>query len=351
VSAAGILTHFREQAAFCDLFGSPFTARLLEQMAADLEAGGPVQALVGAWPTPPRPDALSLRLAGALHFAVLSGKDAALAAHYPAAAPNWRMDAVWPLAREFLAREIEWAAQFIQSPPQTNETRRSIGLFVGFAALAQRFGLPLDTYEIGASAGLNLNWDHFAFRTDSWAWGDGDVVIDTAYSGAAPAVDAPIRVVRRAACDINPLDIRDPLKRLQLRAYIWPDQADRLARFDGAVALALARDVRVDAASADVWLAEKLQARAPDACAVIYHSVFYQYPPPAVRDAIKDAIYAAGAQATPQAPLAWLRFEPEALWDRTDIPTRFMIDMITWPGETRTILAAADPHGRMVERL
>ncbi len=346
-----ILTHFREQAAFCDLFGSPFTARLLEAMARDYEAQGPVHALVGGWPSPPRADALSLRLAGALHFAALSGKDEPLAAQYPAAEPNWRMETVWPIACDFLARENAWVAQFIQSPPQTNETRRSIGLFVGFADLAQRFGLPLDTYEIGASAGLNLNWDSFAFRTDSWAWGAGDVVIDTAFSGAAPPVDAPIRVARRAACDIHPLDIRDPLKRLQLRSYIWPDQADRLARFDGAVALALAHDVRVDAASADVWLAEKLNAREASACAVIYHSVFYQYPPPAVREAIKDAIYAAGARATPDTPLAWLRFEPEALWQSTDIPTRFVIDMITWPGETREILAAADPHGRMVERL
>lgn len=351
MSLAAIITHFREQAAFCDLFDSPFTARLLEQMAADLEAGGPVHALVGAWPTPPRPDALSLRLAGALHFAALSGKDPALAAAYPPNQPAWNMATIWPIAQAFLAREHAWVAQFIQSPPQTNETRRSIGLFLGFAELAQRFGLPLDTYEIGASAGLNLNWDRFAFRTDTWAWGAGDVVIDTAYHGPPPPLAAPITVARRAACDIQPLDIRDPIKRLQLRSYIWPDQADRLARFDGAVALALAQDVRVDTASADVWLADKLTQRLPGACAVVYHSVFYQYPPPAVREAIKDAIHAAGACATPEAPLAWLRFEPEALWQSTDMPTRFVVDMITWPGEARTILASADPHGRMVEKL
>ena len=60
-----VQAHFREQAMFCDEYGSPFTARLIERMAADLAAGGPAAELVGDWPTNPRADALSLRLA---HF-------------------------------------------------------------------------------------------------------------------------------------------------------------------------------------------------------------------------------------------------------------------------------------------
>jgi hypothetical protein len=64
------------------------------------------------------------------------------------------------------------------------------------------------------------------------------VLIDTEWQGAPPPL-AEINVRRRAGCDLNPLDIRDAAARLQLRSYIWPDQPDRLARFDGAVALAL----------------------------------------------------------------------------------------------------------------
>jgi hypothetical protein len=117
------LDHFREQAGFCFAFGSPFTARLIEAMARDLEAGGPTAALVGDWPGPPRADTFSLRLAGALHAAALSGRDAALSAPYPAAQPDGDADAVWAAARAFVTRERAWVEGFLRSPPQTNEPR------------------------------------------------------------------------------------------------------------------------------------------------------------------------------------------------------------------------------------
>lgn len=346
-----IADHFREQAGFCSLFGSPFTAHLLERMEVDLLAGGPVASLVGAWPTSPRADALSLRLAGALHFAALTGRDNDLSANYPAARPDWDMATLWPIARAYLQRELARVRAFIQSPPQTNETRRAIALLPGFLELGARFRLPLDLYEIGASAGLNLNWDRFAYRTQDWTWGNGGVAIETQWSGQAPRLDAPIAVRSRAACDINPLDVRDNEERQQLRSYVWADQQDRLARFDSAVDLAIAQDVRVTRASAEVWLDQQLRQRAPGACAVVYHSVFFQYPPKDVREAIAAAIKAAGARATPESPLAWLRFEPESLWEERDNPTRFLVDMITWPGGQREKIAVGDPHGRFVEKL
>src|SRR5947208_689508 len=85
-----------------------------------------------------------------------------------------------------------------------------------------------------------------------------------ALHAAAPEVQTRIAVRDRAACDLNPLDIRDPNQVLRLRSYIWPDQADRLARFDGAVALALEADTRVERADAAIWIADKLASRAKD---------------------------------------------------------------------------------------
>ena len=68
-----IVAHFREQAVFCGGLGSAFMEHLCEVMADDIEAGGPVAALVAGWPTNPRRDALSLRIAGYLHHSVLTG--------------------------------------------------------------------------------------------------------------------------------------------------------------------------------------------------------------------------------------------------------------------------------------
>ena len=285
-----ILAHFREQARFCAEYGSRFTAQLLERCAADIEAGGPVANLVAGWPRNPRADALSLRLAGALHAAVLTGRDAKLAAAYPADNVNWRMDETWPLARAFLVREHDWVSDFMRSAPQTNETRRAIALLAGFLAFAQNWRGPIDMLELGASAGLNLYWDRFAYRTASWAWGgESAVVIDTDWQAPAPPIEARPNIRHRAACDLNPLDIADQAQRLQLKSYIWPDQPDRLARFDGAVALALRHGVDVERASADEWLARKLAARAGDAATIVYHSVFLQYPPRKARAAIVAA--------------------------------------------------------------
>jgi hypothetical protein len=347
-----VLVHFREQSAFCAAYGSPFTAQLIARMADDLAAGGPVADLVAGWPTHPRKDALALRLVGALHHATLAGADPALAASYPAARPDWSMDAVWPLARAFLARERAGVARFIESPPQTNETRRSIALLAGFLAFAHAHPGPIDTLEIGASAGLNLNWDRFAYRTASWAWGsDSPVVIDAEWKGPAPPVGARPAVRRRAASDLQPLDVADPAARLRLKSYVWPDQPDRLARFDGAVALALGAGVRVERADAAEWLEARLPRRARDAATVVYHSIFLQYPPRETRAAIEAAIAAEGARATREAPLAWLRVEPEAVLGGPLDSARMLIDLTVWPGGERRVLGVTDGHVRAVEWL
>jgi hypothetical protein len=173
------------------------------------------------------------------------------------------------------------------------------------------------------------------------------VLIDTDWRGAAPPL-GEINVRNRAACDLNPLDIRDEAARLHLKSYIWPDQPDRLARFDGAVALALKHDARVDRADAAEWLAQKLAARAKDAATIVYHSVFLQYPPREAREAIIAAIQSAGAAATAQTPLAWVRLEPEAVTDGVFNGLRFVIDLTTWPGGERRILGYTDGHVRAI---
>lgn len=346
---ADVLAHFNEQATFCEFYGSRFTGQLIRRFAEDLEAGGPVAALVGDWRTNPRADALALRLAGALHAAALEGRDASLAELYPLARAEWSMDDVWPVARAFLKRERDWAADFITSAPQTNEVRRSIALLAGFLTFAKDWRGAIDALEIGASAGLNLHWDRFHYRTEGWTWGgDSPVVIDTNWSGVAPPTEAQPNIRHRAACDLNPLDINDPAQLLRLRSYIWPDQPDRLARFDGAVALAQQAQVKVERADAATWLKQKLNERARDAATIVYHSIFLQYPPREARAAIVGAIQEAGEAATKDAPLAWVRLEPEALTDGVRDSVRMVVDLTTWPGGERRVLAYTDGHVRAV---
>ena len=113
------------------------------------------------------------------------------------------------------------------------------------------------------------------------------------------------------------------------------------------MALALANDVRVERADAAVWIADRLARRARDAATIVYHSIFLQYPPREARAAIVDAIQRAGAEATPDAPLAWVRLEPEGVTDGVDTP-RMVADIHVWPDGGRRILAYTDGHVRAV---
>lgn len=345
-----ITAHFREQAGFCAALGSRFMYELCGAMAADIEAGGPVAALVAGWPTNPRRDALSLRVAGYLHHAVLTGAAPALAASYPAQHVSWSIDDIWPLARDFLARTQDAARGFIQSPPQTNEVRRSIALLPGFLNLAVRFPGPMHLLELGASAGLNLNWDKFTYHTTSWDRpGMSDVRIDTSWVGPPPEhVNAELQIGSRAACDQNPVDVSHAPAALRLKSYVWPDQPERLARLDRAITLAISAGVRVEKADAADWLARKLAARPAQGLTVVYHSVFLQYPPAEVRRALLAMLDAAGAEATPERPLAWLCFEPAAFFQGTPQagvgPNDFITRLKFWPGESERRFLRSDGH-------
>lgn len=350
-----IVGHFREQAGFCRELGSPFMEALCTAMADDIEAGGPVARLVKDWPDNPRRDALSLRIAGYLHYSALGRRAPDLTAVYPAANPDWTMAEVWPVARDWLARHERAARIFMKSPPQTNETRRAIALLPGFLKAAGQFPGPMHLLELGASAGLNQNWDRFNYRTSRWELtGRSDVTIETDWDGPPPDhLDITINVASRAACDQSPIDLSKSSSARRLKSYVWPDQPERLARLDAAVALARRTRARVEQADAAAWLRTKLESRPEQGLSLIYHSVFLQYPPAETRQALREMISEAGAAASWERPLAWVCFEPGAFFQGPDNvgidPNDFITYVKLWPGEEEYRLLRSDGHVQKVE--
>ena len=340
-----VRAHFRRQAESCRRLGSPFTADLLDLAAERLTAATPSVRAVLDWPGDPAADALALRFAGWLHALALSGAAPDLQAVYrdvregpaPDAEPLWRVVAG---AIDSHGDGIE---RFIERPPQTNEVARSAALAPGCLAVAQHFGLPLSLLEIGASAGLNLCWDafHLRFGATGAAWGDpaASVRLHPDWEGPPPPL-VPVHIAGRAGCDRRPIDLDSAEARRTLRAYLWPDQPDRLDRLDAAIAVARRLRPTVAAADAVDWLSARLADRPAGQTAVICHSIVWQYLSASGQRDLSALIEAAGAEATPRAPLAWLRMEPgPRQWAAA-------LTLTVWPGATTIDLADVDYHGR-----
>jgi hypothetical protein len=332
------------QIDWCDANGSPFTARVLEAAWADRTRGGALRALLPDWPGDAGADAVPLRVAGALHAMALDGSDAALAALYPPSASAWDAQRGPVAVAHALAAQRERVAAYLRVAPQTNEIGRSAALLPGFAVIAAHTGLPLATFEIGASAGLNQLWPHFRYELGDGRWGDAasPVVIRAEWRGATPPLPARIEVAEQQACDIAPIDLNADGAALRLLSYVWPDQSDRLLRLRAAIALAQQRALHVEAADALAWVQRALAKPRPGRATVLYHSVMWQYMPQAARDALRATILAAGARATHEAPLAWLAFEPP------NADAHAQLTLMLWPGGESRVLAHAHPHGRWV---
>jgi hypothetical protein len=331
---------FLSQMKACHNMGSPLMAFLMGGLAERLQPGNPVADRVINWPgddPSSMADAVPLRLAGGLHALVLTGADPALAAAYatPGTDPT---DA----ALAAIKRHPDFLLDWLTLPPQTNEVRRSAVVIAAAQWLTARYGLPLVVSELGASAGLNLLWDRYALTVGGQTFGPAApaLTLTPDWTGPLPPAARP-KVLSRAGVDLNPLDpVTD---RLRLLAYLWADQPDRIARTR--TALDLAEAARPDIANGDAadWLETRLKTRHDGALHLIFHTVAWQYFPPAKQAQAQAALAKAGAAATPAAPLAHLAMEVDSQTPGAGLT------LTLWPKGETTPLGRADFHGRWVD--
>ena len=332
MAEADIRATFAQQAVWCEQLGSPFTARLLRVVAERLDRSSPVGRRVLDWPgrADAYGDALALRFAGALNGAVRSGALPRLAALYPPAAlPD--ADALWDGVGAALNEAGEVIGPWLDSAPQTNEVARSAALMAGLRVLAHETGRPIELFEVGASAGLNLLPDHYRITLGGVSTGPAGsaVVLAPDWTGPAPPVADPV-IAGRHGVDLNPLDPADASDRARLLAYVWPDQAARLARITAALAIAAAHPPGVERGEAADWVEAHVRPN-PDATVVLMHSIAHQYFPAATQARI--AAHMAGQK------VAWLRYEvPPVQGGMPELRLRL-------PGGEDRLLGRGSPHG------
>jgi len=116
---------------------------------------------------------------------------------------------------------------------QTNEVSRCAGLMPVFVEAAKHIeDRPFFVVDIGASAGLNLCWDHYGYK-----YGDN---LTAGLTSSPVQIECEIRgnkmpilpesfptVAGRVGVDVNPLKVSDAEDMLWLRALVWPEHEKR----------------------------------------------------------------------------------------------------------------------------
>ena len=334
---------FTYQADTCARMGSPFMGQLLGLLATDWPQDSALGRKFAAFEGDigPAGHSLPLRIAGGLHALVLSNTAPDLAALYP---PQTVSDAdlrvgvlnALKVHEDFL---LEWT----DSPPQTNEVRRSAVLIPAARVAAAAFDLPIWLSELGASGGLNLMWDHYALEIGGHRFGPSmpTLTLCPEWSGPLPGTTPPF-IAERAGVDLNPLDPTQGEDQLRLIAYLWPDQPERLRLTRAAASVAQGPVHRGDAID---WLAPRLHAAPEGHLHLIQHTVAWQYFPAEVQARGRALIEAAGAQATVRRPLAWVSMESDG--DTTG-KIGAAVTLRLWPGDITLDLGRADFHGRWI---
>jgi len=338
---AHVAGQLRDQARSCTEMGSPLYARILEDAARDVEAGGPAWDVLRGHLLPGRGDALALRLMAAVHRLVLAGRAPRLARHYPSAGGTDGVAGAWDAFREVLATQADALQPLLLHPCQTNEVGRCAALMWGFLEVAAVAARPLRVLEAGASAGLMLRFDRYRYGGGGASWGDPSSPVDLAGLWAeAPAhAGADIVVAERRGCDPNPLDPGSEETRVRLMASVWADQADRFGRLRAALDVAASLPATVDAASVDEWLPAQVARAADGLATVVYHSVMDEYLPAPVRERFHATLREAATRASFGAPFAWLRLEPTTGY------RALAVSSTTWPGGRERVLAICGAHG------
>jgi hypothetical protein len=252
----------------------------------------------------------------------------------------------WPAFRAFvMERWDDVAATMLSRSTQTNEAGRCAVLLPVLAALPQ----PLALLEVGASAGLCLLPDRYAYLytrpprgrgSRPTVLGDSQLVLRCVTDGPRP--QALPEIAWRAGLDLNPLDVTNDEDVRWLRSLIWPEQMGRFATLDAAVEIARRDPPRVVTGDLLTDVAP-LAAEAPaDATLVIFHSAVLAYVPTDVRaEFVAQVTQLAGAR-----PTVWLSNEaPGVVVDQPARPGSFVLARDGKP------LALTRPHGQSLEWL
>ena len=229
-------------------------------------------------------------LFAAVQYLLLNGVEHSLALHYPEVSGEERpFEPAFPEFRAFCLEHREQIARLIASrSTQTQVVRRCTCLLPVFSLIYRESTAPLALIDIGASGGLNLNFDRYAYiyrRAGSevihWGQNQASVTLDAELRGPGklPLLEESIPIASRDGIDLNPIDLSNPDQLLWQRALIWPEHRERHRQLIEARAELDASPVRLIRGDATELLPDLLKEIPEDMTPVVYSTVaLYQFP-------------------------------------------------------------------------
>ena len=209
---------------------------------------------------------------------------------------------------------------------------------------------PLALVEVGASAGLCLLFERYAYEFASTRLGAASsaVRLQCTTTGPVPLPSAVPRIVWRRGLDLRPIDVNDDDAVRWLLACVWPEHHERRRRLEGAIATAQADPPIVRAGDLVDDLPALLAEAPDDAQLVVFHSAVLSYVSRERRQAFADVL----AHASKRRDIVWLANEaagvvPEIPAAAPSGALRFLLGRTRFEnGQRRSeTLAVAHPHG------
>ena len=288
-----------------------------------------------------------------VNFLLLRERDHPLARFYPylTERPGPAQDS-YPSFRDFcLSHRSALREMLPQARLQTNEVTRCACLLPAFHLVHRRGGSkPLALIEIGASAGLNLNWFRYGYTYQhvlTVGHQDAPVQLHCALQGdhIPDFPDTLPAVARCIGIDLHPLHLHHDADARWLRAHIWPEETWRYPLLDAAIRLARQHPARILTGDACYLLPELLAHLPLEQTVCVFHSFALNQGPPAVRQQIEQQL----ACASRTRPLFQVALEVAAASRQS--PT---LELFTYQGgscRSRERLAYCALHGEWMRWL
>lgn len=331
--------------------GKVFVSAVLASLARVLPAAPHVLQAMEEWPGDLASAGVVFRLNAGVHALARSGDHPGLSTLFRHAradrAPEpLLVDIALSLALQDGSDELlAWLAR----PTQTNEVARVAGLAAVLMELDARRPMRTELLELGTSAGLNLNLDHYDIHIGTRRCGDpgSAVLVAPKWLGPSP-LGGRLCLSAAAGVDLNPLDVRRESDSERLHSYIWAGEPERTERLRAAIAVARLRPPCLTRGRASTWLATRLPEPQPEGTRrVVFHSMVLQYMPAAERRALDKLIAQAAARASASRPLMRVGLEWNAARSAVEVT------VTQWNGGAacgkRVVAARCHPYAEWFE--